>query len=100
MLASAAIKQVATVVGFGWLTVVSPGVVHAQPPHLHQDTDTTCPDIAGINYVLDADDPNAYYLCVDGEQKHHFRCPQITKLIMAMPPRCLPLYPLLPKPPL
>jgi hypothetical protein len=28
---------------------------------------------------------------VNGEQKHHFRCPQITLLIMAMPPKCLPI---------
>ena len=88
----AMVKRVAAVVGFGWVTAVSPGVAHAPPPHLPQETDATCPDIAGINYVRDANDPNAYYLCVDGEQKHHFLCPPITRLIMAMPPRCLPLY--------
>jgi len=90
MFVSAKIKQVAAVVGLGWVTVVSPGVAHAQPPHIPQDTDITCPDIAGINYVRDANNSNAFYLCVDGEQKHHFRCPQLTILVMAMPPKCLP----------
>ena len=90
MFVSAKITQVAAVVGLGWVTVVSPGVAHAQPPHIPQDTDITCPDIAGINYVRDANDSNAYYLCVDEEQKHHFRCPQVTILIMAMPPKCVP----------
>jgi hypothetical protein len=62
----------------------------AQPPHIPQDTDITCPDIAGINYIRDANDSRAYYLCVDGEQHHHFRCPQVTILVMAMPPKCVP----------
>ena len=91
MFVSAKIKQVAAVVGLGWVTVLSPSVAHAQPPHITQEGDITCPDIAGINYVRDANDSRAFYLCVDGEQKHHFRCPQITLLIMAMPPKCLPL---------
>ena len=85
----AKVIQVAAVVGLGWVTVVSPGVAHAQPPPIPH-TDITCPDIAGINYVRDPNDLHAFYLCVDGEQKHHFRCPSYTVLIMAMPPRCLP----------
>ncbi len=94
MFASAKIKQVAAIVGLGWVIVLSPGVAHAQPPHIPQEGDITCPDIAGINYVRDTNDSKAYYLCVDGEQKHHFRCPPVTVLIMAMPPKCLPLFPL------
>jgi hypothetical protein len=91
MFVSAKIKRVAAVVGLGlgWVTVVSRGVAHAQPPGIPQDI--TCPDVAGINYVRDANDSNAFYLCVDGEQKHHFRCPRVTILIMAMPPKCLPI---------
>ena len=91
MFVSARIKSGAAIVGLGWVAVVGPGVGHAQPPHIPQDTDITCPDIAGINYVRDANDSRAYYLCVDGEQKHRFRCPRITLLIMAMPPKCLPI---------
>ena len=91
MFVFARIRQVAAVVGLGWVVLVSPGVAHAQPPHIPRDSDTTCPDIAGINYVRDANDSRAYYLCVDGEQKHRFRCPRITLLIMAMPPKCLPI---------
>jgi hypothetical protein len=91
MVVSATIKRAAAVVGLGWLTVVDPGVAHAQPPHIPQTADITCPDIAGINYVRDANDSRAYYLCVDGEQQHRFRCPQFMLLVMAMPPRCLPI---------
>jgi hypothetical protein len=83
--------QVAAIFGLGWVTVVSPVVTSAQPPQIPQDTDIICPDIAGINYVRDANDSRAYYLCVDGEQKQRFRCPQLTLLIMATPPRCLPI---------
>ncbi len=86
MFVSAKIKQVAAVVGLGWVTVASPGVAHAQPPPIN----ITCPDIAGINYVRDANDSNAFYLCVDGEQRYYFRCPRVTLLIMAMPPKCVP----------
>ena len=92
MFASARIKQVAAVGaavagrGLGWVTVASPGVAHAQPPPIN----ITCPDIAGINYAWDANESNAFYLCVDGEQKHHFRCPRVTFLMMAMPPKCVP----------
>lgn len=90
MLLPAKIKQLAAIVGLGSMIVASPGVAHTLPPHIPQDTDITCPDVAGINYVRDANDSNAFYLCVDGEQHHHFRCPQVTKLIMAMPPKCIP----------
>jgi hypothetical protein len=90
MFVSAKIKQVAAVAGLGWVTVVTPGVAHAQPPHIPQDPDITCPDIAGINYVRDPEDLHAFYLCVDGLVRHQFRCPQVTILIMAMPPKCLP----------
>jgi class 3 adenylate cyclase len=60
--------------------VAACGGVRPQPPPIPRDTDITCPDIAGINYVRDANDSRAFYLCVDGEQKHHFRCPQLTLL--------------------
>jgi hypothetical protein len=88
------IKQVAAVgaaaVGLGWVTVVSPGVAHAQPPHIPQGTDNLCPDIAGINYVRDPEDLHAFYLCVDGLVRHQFRCPQVTVLVMGIPPKCIP----------
>jgi hypothetical protein len=88
------IRQVAAVgaaaVGLGWVTVVSPGVAHAQPPHIPQGTDIICPDIAGINYVRDPEDLHAFYLCVDGLVHHQFRCPQVTVLVMGIPPKCIP----------
>ncbi len=90
---SAKSKRVAAVGGLvlGWVTVVSPGVAHAKPPRTPQEIEVICPDIAGINYVRDANDSNAFYLCVDGMERHSFRCPEFTELIMAMPPKCLPL---------
>jgi hypothetical protein len=71
----------AAIVGFGWVTIVSPNAADAQP---------LCPDIAGINYVRDPEDPHGFYLCVDGLPRHQFRCPQVTVLVMGIPPRCVP----------
>jgi hypothetical protein len=92
MIMSARVKQVAAVgaaiASVGWMTVLSPGVVYAQPPRIPQGVSFTCPDVAGINYVQDPDDSNAYYLCVDGLTKSHDRCPGITYLIMSTPPHC------------
>jgi hypothetical protein len=93
-------KQVAavgaTVVALGWVTVVSPGVAHPQPPPMPpQGNNVTCPDIAGINYVRDPEDSHGFYLCVDGLVRHQFRCPQVTVLIMGIPPKCVP-FPLTP----
>jgi hypothetical protein len=87
-------KQVAavgvTVVAVGWVTGVSPGAAHPQPPRMPQDNNFTCPDIAGINYVRDPEDLHAFYLCVDGLVRHQFRCPQVTVLVMGIPPKCIP----------
>jgi hypothetical protein len=93
MIMSARIKQVAAVgaaiASVGWLTVVSPGAAYAQPPRIPQEVNFTCPDVAGINYVQDPDDSNAYYLCVDGLTKSHNQCPTgLTYLIMSTPPHC------------
>jgi hypothetical protein len=79
-----------TVVALGWMTVVSPGAAHPQPPHMPQGNEITCPDVAGIAYVRDPEDVHAYYLCVDGSLRHHFRCPQVTVLVMGIPPKCVP----------
>jgi hypothetical protein len=81
------------VFGVAWVTVVGPGVAHAQPPRLPpQGNNFTCPDIAGINYVRDPEDSHGYYLCVDGLLRHRFRCPQVTVLVMGIPPKCI-LFP-------
>jgi hypothetical protein len=92
----ATIKQVAAfgaaVAGVVWVTVVSPGVADAQPPRIPQDINFTCPDIAGINYVQDPGNSNAYYLCVDGVPKEHNQCPSHTYLIMTIPPHCCTQY--------
>lgn len=88
-------KQLAIVgvaAGLAWVTVANPGAVYAQSPRMHQGDDFTCPDVAGINYVRDPEDSNAYYLCVDGSPRQHARCPQISRLIMGSPPKCIP-YP-------
>jgi hypothetical protein len=90
----AKIKQVAAagaaVAGVGWITVVSPGVAYTQPPRIPQGINFTCPDVAGINYVQDPGNSNAYYLCIDGLQQQHLQCPPVAKLIMATPPVCSP----------
>ncbi len=79
----------AAIASVGWVTIVSPGVGHAQPPRIPQEVGFTCPDVAGINYVHDPHNSNAYYLCVDGLEKAHNQCPVgITYLIMATPPHC------------
>jgi hypothetical protein len=88
----AKIKQVAAagaaVAGVGWMTVVSPGVAHAQPPGIPQGTTFTCPDVAGINYLRDPANANAYYMCIDGLQQRHLQCPPEAPLLMATPPVC------------
>ena len=81
----------ATVFALGWVTAVSPGVAYPQPP-TPEGNEFTCPDIAGINFVRDPEDAHGYYLCVDGLLSHHYRCPQVTVLIMGFPPRCV-LFP-------
>jgi hypothetical protein len=88
----AKIKQVAAVgaavAGVGWITVVSPGVAHAQPPRIPPGNNFTCADVPGDNYVKDPDDSDAYYHCVDGVEEHHEKCPGTTYLIMSTPPHC------------
>jgi hypothetical protein len=93
------VKQVAAVgtaavgtavAGLGWVAIMSPVVAHAQPPRIPQGNSVTCPDIAGINYMPDPDNTNAYYLCVDGLPQHHYQCPPVTRLVMTTPPKCIP----------
>jgi hypothetical protein len=80
-----------TIVALAWMAVVGPGAAHAQPPRLPpQANNFTCPDIPGINYVRDPEDSHGYYLCVDGLLRHRFRCPQVTVLVMGIPPKCVP----------
>jgi len=90
----AKIKRVAAagaaVAGVGWITVVSPSVAHAQPPRIPQGANFTCPDVAGITYVQDPANANAYYMCIDGLQQQHLQCPPVAKLIMGRPPTCSP----------
>jgi hypothetical protein len=89
----AKIKQVAAVgaavVGVGWVTFVSPAVANPQPRPIPQDNPITCPDIAGVRYVPDPDNSQAYYVCADGLQQDHEECPAATDLDMdTTPPRC------------
>jgi hypothetical protein len=87
-------KQAAVVgailVALGWVSVVSPGVAYPQPPRPPEGNNFSCPDIAGINFVRDPEDVHEYYLCVDGLLSHHYRCPQLTVLVMGFPPKCVP----------
>jgi hypothetical protein len=80
----AAAIGVAMVVVLG--AMVDPCLAHGQGDNF------SCPDIAGINYVRDPEDLHAFYLCVDGLERHHFRCPQVSVLVMGIPPKCVP-YP-------
>lgn len=90
----ATIKQMAAVgaavASFGWVTVVSPGVAHTQPPPIPQDINITCPDISGITYLVDPNDPNGYYLCIDGLARNRYQCAPVTKLVLTTPPKCMP----------
>jgi hypothetical protein len=76
--------------GLGWVTAMSAEAADAQPPPVPQGNTFTCPDIAGINYARDPEDSRGYYLCVDGAPRQHMRCPQVSILIMGIPPKCLP----------
>ena len=86
----AKVKQVAAVgaavAGFGWATVVTPAVANAQPLPIPQENGITCPHIAGVQYVPDPDNSDAYYVCADGLQRDHYVCPPITKLDMGTTP--------------
>ena len=94
MVMFAKIKQAAAVAAtfivLGWVTVMSVGVAHPDSPRMPWGDNFTCPDIAGINYVRDPEDSHGFYLCVDGMVRHQFRCPQITVLVMGIPPKCVP----------
>ena len=76
-------KKVAAVgaaaVGVGWVTVVSPAPTGAQPQPIPRDNDSICPDSAGVRYVLDPDNPDAYYVCNGGSQQAHKVCPPNTR---------------------
>ena len=88
----AKIKQVAAVgaavAGVGWITVVSPGVAHTQPPRIPPGNNITCSDTAGVQYVADPDNSNAYYVCENGSQTQRIECPAAAKLVMSTPPNC------------
>ena len=92
----ARMKQVAAVgaavAGLGWVSVVSPAVAHTQPPRIPPGNDISCPggDAADLQYVPDPEDSNAYYICAGGVPQDHRRCPQVSKLILSSPPKCMP----------
>lgn len=89
----AKIKQVAVVgaavAGVGWVTFVSPAVASAQPLPIPQDDPITCPDSAGVRYLPDPENSQAFYVCADGSQRSHEVCPASMLLDLdATPPRC------------
>lgn len=96
----ATMKQMAavgvTVGTVGWVSIVSPAMTYSQPPSIPPEAGVTCPSVAGISYLLDPDDSNAYYICVDGSAQNHYQCPTITRLILATPPKCASLSPHMP----
>jgi hypothetical protein len=71
---------------------MSPVVEYGQPLRI-PNNDITCraDDVAEVQYVPDADDPNACYVCAAGLPQQRLRCPSVTKLIMSTPPKCAPL---------
>jgi|GEM_PF-3172094 hypothetical protein len=90
----AKIKHAATVgaaVVVGWVGMVSYGAAQAQPPRIPAGNDIICPDAAGVQYLADPENSNAYYVCQDGSEQQHEQCPAVTKLDMATtPPKCFP----------
>lgn len=77
------IKKVTAVgliaVGVGCFTAVRPAPVGAQPLPIPQDTEGICPDVSGVRYVLDPNNPDAYFVCKGGSQQAHKVCPLDTR---------------------
>lgn len=90
----AKIKLGVAVAGVGWISVVSPAVAHSEPP----GNNSTCAglagiNLAGINYVADPDDANAYYVCADGVTQQHLDCPLPGAALPDIPGPCIRAVP-------
>lgn len=92
----ATIKQMAAVGGALalalWVIVMSPAVAHAQPLYMPTGNGITCPgggEVEEVQYVLDPDNSNAYYVCAGGLPQQHLRCQPGFRLNMnSRPPMC------------
>jgi len=80
----------AAIAGIGSVSLASSAVAHAQPPHISPAGEFTCPDGAGLQYVQDPDDSQAFYVCADGKEQDHQKCrPGAFLDLTATPPECL-----------
>lgn len=94
MVMSLKVKQMtatgAAVVGIGSMSLVSPAMAYAQPLRISPPEDFTCPDSAGLQYLPDPDDAQAYYVCADGKLQDHQQCrPGANLDLNTTPPECL-----------
>lgn len=80
----------AAIAGIGSVSLSSSAVAYAQPPLISPASEFTCPDTAGLQYVQDPDDSQAYYVCADGKQQDHQQCrPGAFLNLNVTPPECL-----------
>ncbi|MFY2860829.1 carbohydrate-binding module family 14 protein [Mycobacterium sp. THU-M104] len=80
----------AAIAGIGSMSVVVSAAAYAQPPTISPADGFACPTGAGLQYVPDPDDSQAFYVCADGKQQDHQKCPPGTVLELNMtPPECL-----------
>lgn len=80
----------AAIAGIGPASLVSSAAAYAQPPGISPAGEFTCPDGAGLQYVQDPDNSQAFYVCADGKQRDHQECPPGAFLdLNKTPPECL-----------
>jgi hypothetical protein len=74
------IKLAAAVAAVGLMSMLGPAVAHSEPPRIPPGNNDTCANfaginLAGINYVEDPANSNAYYVCLNGVTQRHLDCP-------------------------
>ena len=95
------IKLGAAVAAVGLMSIASPAVGHTQPPRIPLGNDTCANfagiNLAGINYVEDPANSNAYYVCLNGVTQRHLDCPLPGATSPQQPGPCLRATPRLPE---
>jgi hypothetical protein len=86
------------VAGVGFMSMLGPAVAYSEPPRIPPGNNDTCADsaginLAGINYVADPDDANAYYACSDGVTLKHLDCPLPGATLPDIPGPCIRAVP-------
>ncbi len=80
----------AAIAGIGSVSVLGSAAAFAESPRVSPADGFACPTGAGLQYVPDPDDSQAYYVCADGKQQDHQQCPPDTFLeLNRTPPECL-----------